>query len=256
MRICSDQPCIVLLTEKDVWIRVNGKEPISLKANHMALLNCENNIIDVSSLNNTLVAHISHDIIKDYLRFLNKDLSQIPVWQRSATPILTLPCLTPDVFRVAAQHSMMPAETESEKERTRALLFTVLSRFLDSKKFLSLMMYMLRNCVSDSVYQIIESDIHKDHTAQAKQKKDEREEVLKEIRQLENRKKILENKQRNEERRVRTRRLIERGAILEGIFPLAPNLSGAEVKAFLIALSHLPGAAELTANLSKSGDTP
>lgn len=41
MRICSDQPCIVLLTEKDVWIRVNGKEPISLKANHMALLNCE-----------------------------------------------------------------------------------------------------------------------------------------------------------------------------------------------------------------------
>ena len=86
--------------------------------------------------------------------------------------------------------------------------------------------------------------------------KEEREKVLKEIRQLENRKKILENKQRNEERRGRTRRLIERGAILEGIFPLAPNLSGAEVKAFLIALSHLPGAAELTANLSQSGDTP
>ena len=40
--------------------------------------------------------------------------------------------------------------------------------------------------------------------------KEEREKVLKEIRQLENRKKILENKQRNEERRVRTRRLIER----------------------------------------------
>ena len=67
---------------------------------------------------------------------------------------------------------------------------------------------------------------------------------------------FLENKQRNEERRVRTRRLIERGAILEGIFPLASNLSGAEVKAFLIALSHLPGAVELTANLPKSGDTP
>ena len=56
--------------------------------------------------------------------------------------------------------------------------------------------------------------------------KEEREKVLKEIRQLENRKKILENKQRNEERRVRTRRLIERGAILEGIFTLeAGNLS-------------------------------
>ena len=87
----------------------------------------------------------------------------------------------------------------------------------------------------------------------AQTQKEEREKVLKEIRQLENRKKILENKQRNEERRVRTRRLIERGAILEGIFPLAPDLSGAEVKAFLIALSHLPGAAELTANLPNPG---
>ena len=86
--------------------------------------------------------------------------------------------------------------------------------------------------------------------------KEERQEVLKEIRQLENRKKILENKQRNEERRVRTRRLIERGASLEGIFTLASSLSGAEVKAFLIALSYLPGAAELTANLPKSGDMP
>ena len=44
--------------------------------------------------------------------------------------------------------------------------------------------------------------------------KEEREKVLKEIRQLENRKKILENKQRNEERKARTRRLIERGAVL------------------------------------------
>ena len=95
--------------------------------------------------------------------------------------------------------------------------------------------------------------MHKDSTAQAKQKKDEREEVLKEIRQLENRQKILENKQRNEERKARTRRLIERGAILEGIFPLTPDLPGIEVKAFLIALSHLPGAAELAAKLPKSG---
>ena len=86
--------------------------------------------------------------------------------------------------------------------------------------------------------------------------KEEREKVLKEIRQLENRQKILENKQRNEERKARTRRLIEHGAILEGIFPLAPDLPGVEVKAFLIALSHLPGAAELAAKLSKSGDKP
>ena len=86
--------------------------------------------------------------------------------------------------------------------------------------------------------------------------KEEWEKVLKEIRQIDNREKILENKQRNEERKVRTRRLIERGAVLEGIFPLAPDLPGVEVKAFLIALSHLPGAAELAAKLPKSGGKP
>ena len=98
--------------------------------------------------------------------------------------------------------------------------------------------------------------MHQNITAQTEQKKDEREKVLKEIRQLENRQKILENKQRDVGRRARTRRLIERGAILEGVIPMAPDLSGIEVKAFLIALSHLPGAAELAAKLPKSGDKP
>lgn len=96
--------------------------------------------------------------------------------------------------------------------------------------------------------------MHQNITAQTEQKKDEREKVLKEIRQLENRQKILENKQRDAERRARTRRLIERGAILEGVFPLSPDLSGEEAKAFLIALSRLPGAAKLAAELPKSGD--
>lgn len=96
--------------------------------------------------------------------------------------------------------------------------------------------------------------MHQNITAQTEQKKDEREKVLKEILQLENRQKILENKQRDAERRARTRRLIERGAILEGVFPLSPDLSGEEVKAFLIALSRLPGAAKLAAELPKSGD--
>ena len=86
--------------------------------------------------------------------------------------------------------------------------------------------------------------------------KAEKERREKEIRQLENRQKILLNKQHDAQRRLRTRRLIERGAILEGIFPLAPGLPGVEVKAFLIALSHLPGAAELAAKLPKSGDKP
>lgn len=84
----------------------------------------------------------------------------------------------------------------------------------------------------------------------------EKEKVQKELRQLENRQKTLLNMQRDAERRVRTRRLIERGAIVEGVFSLAPDLSGEEVKGFLIALSHLPGAAELVAKLPKSGDEP
>lgn len=84
--------------------------------------------------------------------------------------------------------------------------------------------------------------------------KAEQEKAQKELRQLENRQKILLNRQRDAERRARTRRLIERGAILEGVFPMTADLTGEEVKAFLIALSHLPGAAELTAKLPESGD--
>ena len=64
--------------------------------------------------------------------------------------------------------------------------------------------------------------MHKDSTAQAKQKKDEREEVLKKIRQLEKRQKILVNKQRNEERKARTRRLIERGPFWRAFFLWPP----------------------------------
>ena len=86
--------------------------------------------------------------------------------------------------------------------------------------------------------------------------KTEKERREKEIRQLENRQKILLNKQHDAQRRLRTRCLIERGAILEGVLPLTPDLPGEEVKAFLIALSHLPGAAELADKIPRSGDKP
>ena len=86
--------------------------------------------------------------------------------------------------------------------------------------------------------------------------KTEKERREKEIRQLENHQKILLNKQHDAQRRLRTRRLIERGAILEGVLPLTPDLPGEEVKAFLIALSHLPGAAELADKIPRSGDKP
>ena len=65
----------------------------------------------------------------------------------------------------------------------------------------------------------------------------ERERVLKEIRQLENRQKILLNKEGNIERRARTRRLIEHGAILESVYPCVVEMEGEEVKAFLKSLT-------------------
>ena len=65
----------------------------------------------------------------------------------------------------------------------------------------------------------------------------EREKVLNEIRQLENRQKILLNKAGNIERRARTRRLIEHGAILESVFPCVIDMEGEEVKAFLKSLT-------------------
>lgn len=69
--------------------------------------------------------------------------------------------------------------------------------------------------------------------------------MQREIRQLENRQKILLNKQTDAERRARTRRLIEHGAILESIFPALADLSGEEVNAFLLAVSRLPGVPKL-----------
>ena len=69
--------------------------------------------------------------------------------------------------------------------------------------------------------------------------KNQQEKVKTEIRQLENRQKILLNRKTDAERKARTRRLIEHGAILESIFPAISNMTGEEVKAFLSAISRL-----------------
>ena len=81
---------------------------------------------------------------------------------------------------------------------------------------------------------------------------DKPQEVEKKIGQLQNRQKILLNRKRSEEHRARTHRLIGRGAILEGVFPAVVNMEGEEVKAFLIALSRLPGARELAERTPKN----
>ena len=83
---------------------------------------------------------------------------------------------------------------------------------------------------------------------------DKPQEVEKKIGQLQNQQKILLNKKRTEEHRARTHRLIGRGALLEAVFPAVVEMEGDEVKAFLIALSRLPGAAELAEKAQNARD--
>lgn len=85
-------------------------------------------------------------------------------------------------------------------------------------------------------------------------KSQEEQQVEKKIGQLQNQQKILLNRKRSEERRERTHRLIERGAILEAVFPAVVDMEGEEVKAFLIALSRLPGSAELAEKTQNGRD--
>lgn len=85
-------------------------------------------------------------------------------------------------------------------------------------------------------------------------KSQEEQQVEKKIGQLQNQQKILLNRKRSEERRERTHRLIERGAILKAVFPAVVDMEGEEVKAFLIALSRLPGSAELAEKTQNGRD--
>ena len=85
-------------------------------------------------------------------------------------------------------------------------------------------------------------------------KSQEEQQVEKKIGQLQNRQKILLNKKRSEEHRVRTHRLIGRGALLEAVFPAVVSMEGEEVKAFLIALSRLPGASAALDEARKTED--
>ena len=85
-------------------------------------------------------------------------------------------------------------------------------------------------------------------------KSPEEQAVEKKISQYQNRQKILLNKKRTEEHRARTHRLIGRGALLESVFPAVMEVEGEEVKAFLIALSRLPGAVELAEKAQNAGN--
>ena len=85
-------------------------------------------------------------------------------------------------------------------------------------------------------------------------KSQEEQQVGKKIDQLQNRQKILLNKQRDVERHARNHRLIVHGAIMEGVFPFTASLDGESLKAFLITLSRLSGTTELVAKTQNAGD--
>ena len=85
--------------------------------------------------------------------------------------------------------------------------------------------------------------------------KNQQEKVKTEIRQLENRQKILLNRKTDAERKARTRRLIEYGAILESIFPATTVMTGEEAKAFLSTISRLPEVMRLLKNEPESRGT-
>ncbi len=70
----------------------------------------------------------------------------------------------------------------------------------------------------------------------------QRDDAKKKAAQYENQVKILLNKQRDAERTAWNHRLIAHGAIMEGVFPFTASMEGESLKAFLIALSRLPGA--------------
>ena len=69
--------------------------------------------------------------------------------------------------------------------------------------------------------------------AEKKKAAAELEKAMQKKEQLEHQMSRLLNRDNQAERKARTRRLIERGAILESVFPETADLSGEEVKAFL-----------------------
>ena len=83
---------------------------------------------------------------------------------------------------------------------------------------------------------------------------EQKAQAKKEVRQLQNRQKILLNRIRKEERHARNHRLIVHGAILEGVFPAITDTEGEIVRDFLVEVSHLPGIRELEEKMLETGD--
>ncbi|MRS14573.1 AraC family transcriptional regulator [Enterobacteriaceae bacterium RIT691] len=162
MRLCSSKACVVVLTESKTKLTINNNEAIIIPEKSIILLAIEGQQIDFSQLNTRFVAHIDRETVKAYLRFIDKKLTGIAPLCRHDTPFICRPYRTPEVFKQAALHSVMQTTDICEIKRTRSLLFTVLSNFLDDVKFLPLLLKMLPPATSARVRSIINSDIQKE----------------------------------------------------------------------------------------------
>ena len=78
-------------------------------------------------------------------------------------------------------------------------------------------------------------------------------EAKKKVSQYRNHEKIILNKARDRERRNRTRRLIEHGAILENVFPVR-DMDAGELTALLTEISLLPVVSKMLETYKKDGE--
>jgi len=80
------------------------------------------------------------------------------------------------------------------------------------------------------------------------------ESIQSQIEQLENERKRLVQRQKEQERKDRTKRLIERGAILESLVPGAATFSNEQIKAFLEKTVGSDSARKILAGMAPQGD--
>ena len=86
-----------------------------------------------------------------------------------------------------------------------------------------------------------------------KTKSEQIESIKSEIAQLENKRKRLLQEQKEQERKARTKRLIERGAILESLLNGADKLTNEQVKTFLEKTITGDYAGKILAGLTEQG---
>lgn len=83
----------------------------------------------------------------------------------------------------------------------------------------------------------------------------EQQKIQNQIQQLENRNKILLNRDADAQRKARARRLIEHGAVLESVIPITKDMNGEEVKVLLMLIATIPEVQQITRRTEQNNAT-